>query len=471
MSSSFRGADDFSVDVEELLQIGTMCRENYESDVMALSEAHSKDNKYTEELEKELRNCSQEIGYLQDQLNLRNVEANCVAEHVHSLELKLAEVHKLHEKVNCLRKEMVQFDSERLFFMRKLKQKEVELQHSAMHIEKLETVVSSIALESQCEIESLRLDLMAMEQSYFDAKKINEQDGHEKAKMGSWIEELEARFQESQQMISCLEKENKELQEKIATSEKNAKQFCHKIEEHLDKWLKKNNISGFNKPCLPELPISEQMSAWEEVLGPFLSKLAVVATWDENLRDEMEKMSHQIHESDLLVKQLKEELRKEKSKAKEEAEDLTQEMAELRYHITDMLEQECKRRACIEQASLQRISELEAQLRKEQRKSSIAIRFFREAQKLAEGRRSINAHNFKTAVVGSHPSEYPPTISRRIDTCSCGERVMSGNLLDSFDEELLKAEAEEENYAGRVQDRAAAIGRYSEETDITLEKL
>lgn len=52
----------------------------------------------------------------------------------------------------------------------------------------------------------------------------------------------------------------------------------------------------------------------------------------------------------------------EKLKAKEEAEDLTQEMAEFRYQITDMLEQECKRRACIEQASLQRIEELESQV-------------------------------------------------------------------------------------------------------------
>lgn len=49
-------------------------------------------------------------------------------------------------------------------------------------------------------------------------------------------------------------------------------------------------------------------------------------------------------------------------KAKEEAEDLAQEMAELRYQITGLLEEECKRRACIEHASLLRIAELEAQV-------------------------------------------------------------------------------------------------------------
>lgn len=49
-------------------------------------------------------------------------------------------------------------------------------------------------------------------------------------------------------------------------------------------------------------------------------------------------------------------------RAKEEAEDLVQEMAELRYQFTSLLEEECKRRACFEHASLQRIAELEAEV-------------------------------------------------------------------------------------------------------------
>lgn len=49
-------------------------------------------------------------------------------------------------------------------------------------------------------------------------------------------------------------------------------------------------------------------------------------------------------------------------KAKDEAEDMAQEMAELRYQITGLLEEERKRRASIEQVSLQRIAELEAQV-------------------------------------------------------------------------------------------------------------
>lgn len=61
----------------------------------------------------------------------------------------------------------------------------------------------------------------------------------------------------------------------------------------------------------------------------------------------------------------------ERLKAKEEAEDLAQEMAELRYQMTGLLEEERKRRACIEQVSLQRIAKLEAQLEKERKKSFV----------------------------------------------------------------------------------------------------
>lgn len=64
---------------------------------------------------------------------------------------------------------------------------------------------------------------------------------------------------------------------------------------------------------------------------------------------------------DILV-YVQEELKQEKLEAKEEAEDLTQEMAELRYKMTCLVDEERKRRVCVEQASLQRIAELEAQV-------------------------------------------------------------------------------------------------------------
>ena len=59
---------------------------------------------------------------------------------------------------------------------------------------------------------------------------------------------------------------------------------------------------------------------------------------------------------------VQEELQDEKKKANEDAEDLTQEMAELRYQITGMLDEECKHRALIEETSIKRIKELEDQV-------------------------------------------------------------------------------------------------------------
>lgn len=59
---------------------------------------------------------------------------------------------------------------------------------------------------------------------------------------------------------------------------------------------------------------------------------------------------------------LQEEVTTEKGKAKEEAEDLTQEMAELRYQLMEMIEQERELRAQAEQASVLRVVELESQV-------------------------------------------------------------------------------------------------------------
>ncbi|KAG1341999.1 putative hyaluronan mediated motility receptor [Cocos nucifera] len=238
--------------------------------------------------------------YTEDQLNLRDVEANFMGEHVHSLELKLAEVNKLHER-------------------------DEELKKSTLHIETLDTVI----LDSQCEIESLKLDLTALEQRCLEAERFCQQTAQEKDMMKSQLEELQFRLQESQQ-----------------------------------KWLEHCNK---------------------------------IASSDEHVKDEIEKMTNQICKSELLVKQLKEELREEKQKAKEEAEDLTQEMAELRYQIMGMLEEECKRRACIEQASIQRIKDLEAQVQKEQKKSIAALRRFQEVCEQAE-RRSLEVRKLKNAL-------------------------------------------------------------------------
>ena len=163
---------------------------------------------------------------------------NCLEEHIHSLELKFTDMENLQEKVDRLREELKRSDSERLFLMQELESMEVELQKSNLCIEKLEESISSMALESQCEIESMRLDIMALEQGCFEAKKIQEETVQEKARMDGLIEELEVQFQNAKKIMECLDKENKELKEKLDTSETNARVFCQKIEE----WLENKDI-------------------------------------------------------------------------------------------------------------------------------------------------------------------------------------------------------------------------------------
>ncbi len=144
----------------------------------------------------------------------------------------------LQEKFDRLREELKRSDSERLFLMQELESMEVELQKSNLCIEKLEESISSMALESQCEIESMRLDIMALEQGCLEAKKIQEETVQEKARMDGLIEELEVQFQNAKKIMECLDKENKELKEKLDTSETNARVFCQKIEE----WLENKDI-------------------------------------------------------------------------------------------------------------------------------------------------------------------------------------------------------------------------------------
>ncbi|KAM5570858.1 hypothetical protein ABKV19_011483 [Rosa sericea] len=388
MSNSSSNSDS-SFDIEELLQIGTRCRElRKEKDMLkesqsqsfglirsldvhmkSLSEFRTEDKKQIQMLEKELKNCSQEIDYLQDQLNARDTEVNFLEEHVHSLELKLADTENSQVTVDRLRDELRKSYSECLFLMQELENKEVELQNSNLCIEKLEESVSSMSLESQCEIESMKLDILALEQSCLEAKKVQEETVRENTRMNELIQELEVQCQDARKTADCLDMENKELREKLDASDTNTRIFCQRVE----KLLEEDRFEFKSESLLSELEgrrtFSIDMSTCSEVLESLFSKLAMVLAPDADLIVKMKEMSHQIHEYELLVKQLKEELREEKLKAKEEAEDLAQEMAELRYQLTGLLEDECKRRAYIEQASLQRIAELEAQVQKARTKS------------------------------------------------------------------------------------------------------
>ncbi|XP_065049624.1 mitotic spindle checkpoint protein MAD1-like isoform X3 [Musa acuminata AAA Group] len=373
-------------------------------DEIGVSAACSQDRMHIEKLEGELRNCHQEIEYLQDQLNLRNVEAKFMAEHVESLELKLAGAERLNDKLRLISEELVQADSRCMILIEELKYKEDELKKSDLQIENLETSL----LDSQCEIESLKLDITSLEQRCIEAERLGQQLAEEKTRVDKRLHILETQLQEMQQMIRCLENEKKTL------FERNAKQSSLIVE--LDKRLRHDSKVGihldnqldwsFLLKLREELPSSRDMCTSAENLGPSSAKLAAVTSQDEHVKTEIEKMAKQIHESDLLVNQLKEELREVKLKAKEEAEDLTQEMAELRYQFTDMLELESRRRALVEEASIRRVQDVEAQVQKEQQKSITALRHFQEVNKLAE-KQSMEIRRLKTALENILDTEAP----------------------------------------------------------------
>ncbi|KAE8716027.1 Myosin heavy chain-related, putative isoform 2 [Hibiscus syriacus] len=159
------------------------------------------------------------IGLKMDQLSARNEEVNFRNDHVHDLEIKLFDMEDLREKIVRLIGELNRSNSERLLLMQILENKEEELQQSAVCIEKLETV-ASMALESQCEIESLKLDITSMEQSCLEARKSMKENVQEKSQMNVLIEELEVQLQNAQEIIDELENENKALRGKLIISMK-----------------------------------------------------------------------------------------------------------------------------------------------------------------------------------------------------------------------------------------------------------
>ncbi|XP_027915555.1 outer dense fiber protein 2 isoform X1 [Vigna unguiculata] len=379
MSNSFRSDNRFPLNVEELrnqhgkekrvlqssqsLSIQAVQMQILEQCEKSLAEARAGDKKHIQRLEKELLNCSQEIDYLQDQLSARNAEVNYLGERAHSLELKLEGMEVLQEEVFSLREELKRFSSKQFSLIQELGYKEIELEKSTLSMEKLEDSISSIALESQFEVESMKLDMMALEQSLFEAKKIQEETLDENNKLSKSIEELQVALQDAQKIIISLNEENRELKEKLDTANKTSKISSQKDEywlENKDRPLLKTQSSlseqGNNSTIAKDTSTSE-------VHGPHVRRSVIFLDPAADSKWEMES-SQQIQEYECVIKRLKEELREEKSRAKEEAEDLVQEMAELRYQMTSLLEEECKRRACIEHASLQRISELEAQLQR-----------------------------------------------------------------------------------------------------------
>ncbi|XP_021309557.1 major antigen isoform X2 [Sorghum bicolor] len=354
-------------------------KEKVQLDKNAASSACQKDRHYIEKLETELMNCYQEIDYLQDQLNIRSVEANIMGEHIHSLELKLTELEKFPERVRLMDNELIRSDSQCWLLMEEVRCKEEELQKAAAQIEKLE----STALDSQCEIESLKLDLTNLEQRLLDAESFTQHAAEHKAQIEKLLGEHELQLHEAQKTIDQLVLENKQLKELLPV--RAPKQSPSRSGQQVDKTLE----NGVRAEC----------ESGDVIL---------------------EKMAKRNEESELLIEQLKEELREQKLKAKEDAEDLTQEMAELRYQITGMLEEEYKRRSCIEQAAIQHIQELETQVSKEKTKLSGALRRLQESHELAHAQ-AMEIKKLKAALERFNSATNLGSVCK---SCSCGFSAM-----------------------------------------------
>ncbi|KAF3515408.1 hypothetical protein F2Q69_00000307 [Brassica cretica] len=378
--SSSRGDSEISFDAaDELLQFGSRRMElRKEKDLLRKSKPHSielvrrlelhskslsesrlEDTARIQTMEIELLNCYKEIGYLRDQLIFKSKEVSYLNEHVRNIESKLAESGDF-EEVKFLREELCMSKSEHLLLLQELESKETELQFSSLSVEKLEETISSLTLESLCEIESMKLDITALEQALVDAMRIQEESIQEKDQLRGVVEEVQFQSREAQEKAKYVEKLNEELRKRIAASEKSIKEFFQSTKERLESENEEQpplNGDCFFAELSHVFPLSSEV---RECFDAIIKRLKHPR--NATLIDKMEGMGKQIHLHEDLVKRLKEELKQEKLKAKEEAEDLTQEMAELRYKMTCLVDEERKRRVCVEQASLQRIAELEAQV-------------------------------------------------------------------------------------------------------------
>ena len=124
--------------------------------------------------------------------------------------------------------------SEHLLLLQELESKETELQCSSLSVEKLEETISSLTLESLCEIESMKLDISALEQALVDAMRIQEESIQEKDQLKGVIEEVQFQSREAQEKANSFEKQNEELRKRIAASEKSIKEFFQSTKERLE---------------------------------------------------------------------------------------------------------------------------------------------------------------------------------------------------------------------------------------------
>jgi chromosome segregation ATPase len=154
-----------------------------------------------------------------------------MGEHIHSLELKLTELEKFPERVRVMDNELMHSDSQCWLQMEEIRLKEEELQKAAAQIDKLE----SAALDSQCEIESLKLDLTTLDQRLCDAESFAQHAAEHNSRIDKQLEEPELYLHEARKTIDQLVLENTQLKELLHT--RSPERFPSRAGLQLDKTL------------------------------------------------------------------------------------------------------------------------------------------------------------------------------------------------------------------------------------------
>jgi len=186
---------------------------------------------------------------------------NYLEERVHDLELKFKETEDLQKEVFSLREELKRSNSEQFTLIQELETKEVELEQSALSIEKLDESFSSMVLESQFEVESMKLDMMALEQNLFEAKKIQDETLEENSRMSRLIGELQDALQDAQKTIISLNEENTVIKEKLDVANRNTRLFSQKVEE----WLENKDILQMKD----QFPVNKERSKADDTRYKF----------------------------------------------------------------------------------------------------------------------------------------------------------------------------------------------------------
>lgn len=475
-------------DIEELLQLEILCKElrderdrlhtsllteqskncqvikSKEAEVDELSKTWEKDRKRFENLDQELKNFSDRLGYFQEEKEMKNVDANLVAGHIQNLDMKLAGSDKLHEKINHLREELAKSEVDRLGLKQELEDKNNILQDTVDCMNRLEEHISTNSMKFEHEMQIMKQELVMSEQRCIIAKNDCEQAAKEVKQKVALIKNLKDQLEKAQQNICCLQK-GLQFQKYMEKSEPRVTDFCHNLQEHFVQWLSRENAMKHDNnvaivagnQLLLDKPSSNTRS--DEDLELLFSKLVIVKNMEEKSQEDVGTMAQQLSQLQATVSQLKDELREEKKKAKEEAEDMTQEMAELRYQLMEMLEQERELRARTEQASLHRVEELEAEKEEETKKTLIAIEHCHKSEKVAEAK-AKEIEELKLSLDGLKQVEKQLSNSQNIEAHlreKCSELESQVDLLH----EKLGA-AEQEIEAGN-EHHVVALLQYEEE--------